>query len=90
MGTRRRTYALIELAPLASRDKAFAVGVPGHACQTVLVGLRHLGAQLPRLVKRREWRAEGRAWKQGKGEKKKTLRAGEGKRERKEEKVTPE
>lgn len=62
------TYTLIKLPPLSSSDEAFAIGVPGHAGQTVFVGLGHFGPQLPRLVNeeiRQRW------WKSGGGEKSK-------------------
>lgn len=35
---------------MSSGDESFAVRIPGHAGQTVFVGLRHFGAQLPRLA----------------------------------------
>lgn len=46
----RSTHTLIKLSPLSTGDKSFAVWVPGYAGQTVFVGLRHFGPQLPRLA----------------------------------------
>lgn len=43
------THTLVELASLATGDEAFAIWVPGHTGQAVLVRLAHLCAQLPRL-----------------------------------------
>lgn len=48
--THTSTYTLIKLSPLPPSNKSFAVWVPGHAGQTVFRGMRHFGAQLPRLV----------------------------------------
>lgn len=46
----KSTHTLIKLSPLSTGDKSFAVWVPGYAGQTVFVGLRHFGPQLPRLA----------------------------------------
>lgn len=44
------THTLVKLSSLSTGDKSFAVRVPGYAGQTVFVGLRHFGPQLPRLA----------------------------------------
>lgn len=43
------THTLVELASLASGDKAFAIWIPGHAGQAILMRLTHLCSQLPCL-----------------------------------------
>lgn len=70
------TYALIKLPSLSSCDKTFTIRVPCHSGQTVFMGLRHFGPQLPRLVNTEidvgSEKAVERKW--GKGDnKKKTL-----------------
>lgn len=55
------TYTLIKLPPLTSSDKALAIGVPGHAGQTVFMGMGNFGAQLPRLVKKEIDKDSGKA-----------------------------
>ena len=43
------THTLVELASLASGDKALAIWIPGDASQAVLMRLTHLCSQLPCL-----------------------------------------
>lgn len=56
------THTLVELAPLASSDEAFAIWIPGHTGQAILVRLTHLCTQLPRLHKRAEERKTWLKW----------------------------
>ncbi len=38
------THTLVELASLAAGDKAFAIWIPGHTSQAILMRLTHLCA----------------------------------------------
>lgn len=46
------TYTLIELASLATCDKAFTIWIPGHTGKAIFMRLTHLCTQLPCLWKR--------------------------------------